>query len=758
MPNDLQFEERRRVSIVICTDGRADALAKTLQSLRFLEGPDYEVCIIRGPTEDGSANVLERWKGHIKVAQNPERNLSVSRNLGIALAAGEIVAFIDDDGIPEPRWTIDLLRAFDDRRVGATGGIVMDHTGAQAQYLYASADRLGNADWNRKTPADAFNFPGSYNFPYVQGTNAAFRREILVALGGFDEEYEFYLDETDLCCRVNDAGWVIRQLPNAIVHHKFLPSAIRTPDRVTRVRYPVLKNKLYFSLINNRGHYAVKRALEDMQSFCRAQEADLRYHVETSRLLSPGDLDLFYADEERAWEVGLKRGLSGARRLMDRELPVRMAADFLPFPRRVPPDGRNTFVFTCKEYPPNLGGGGGRHVNQLARGVAAIGHNVHVLTRGPHLHDCVDFEDDVWVHRVAPRKPSTPAPTEAAVPIEIWDYSALMLDELRRVAESGHVDAVYALIWDCEGAAILLDEHFPLVVGLQTTLHFWLESHRHFKDDPQFMRNFGEPVLALERRLLRDSSGIHAISEAIRRDISAAYALQLNDPRTTMVPLGLEDFARLADVAPPPLPEGRTLRVLFIGRLEGRKGIDVLLEVIPRLVRRHPKIHFDIVGNDTIPGPDGKTTYRSAFEAATPAEVLAHVSFYGQVSEEQLRGFYRSCDIFVAPSRFESFGQVLVEAMIYSKPTVACRAGGMTEIVEPGKTGLLAEPGDPVSLQCCLEHLITDSALRRSLGETGRVRYERHFSPEAAAQGVVTLLRKAAVLAQVPKSRRGLAA
>ncbi|MDX8531112.1 glycosyltransferase [Mesorhizobium sp. VK25A] len=734
-------ESSLRFSIVICTDGRADALASNLQCLQFLDGPEYEVCVVRGPTEDGIAEVLAEWDGRIKVAKNPERNLSVSRNIGIALAAGEIVAFIDDDGMPEPQWMTDLLGAFDDPQVAAAGGIVMDHTGTRQQYLYSSADRLGNADWQRKAPADEYNFPRSYNFPYLQGTNSAFRRDVLLTLGGFDEEYEFYLDETDLCCRVNDAGWTIRQLPNAVVHHKFLPSAIRTPDRVTRIRYPVLKNKLYFSLINNCGHYSVRRAVEDMLSFVREQEADVRYHVETSRLLAQADLDLFGADEKRAWEVGLKRGLSGPRRLMDPELPSRMTAPFLPFSRLTPSGGRNTFVFLSQEYPPGVVGGVGRYINQLARAAAAIGHNIHVLTRGEG-HDRVDFEEGVWVHRIASRQPSEPPPAGVTIPAHIWAHSTLMLQELRRLAERQQVDAVYAPIWDCEGAAILLDNRFPLVTGLQTTLHFWLESHHHHRNDQQFMQGFAKPMLALETRLLRDSAGIHAISKAIRRDISAVYDVELEDARTAMVPLGLEDFSALPEVPPASLPQG-TLRVVFIGRLEARKGIDVLLDVIHKLLVRHPNLHFDIVGNDKIPGPDGNTTYRAAFEAVATADARAHVSFHGEVSEEQLRGFYGACDIFVAPSRFESFGQVLVEAMIYGKPVIACRAGGMVEIVEPGETGLLAEPGDPVSLEGCLERLVADTSLRRSLGDAGRRRYEQHFSVEAAASGLVTLLRKA---------------
>jgi len=734
--------EYARVSIVICTDGRPKALEKTLQCLQFLDGMDYEVCVVRGPTEDGIEDVLKAWEGHIKVAKNPERNLSVSRNLGIALSSGEIVAFIDDDGMPEHKWLVDLLRAFEDPRVGAAGGIVMDHTGTRAQYLYSSANRLGNADWQRSTPADVFNFPFSYNFPYLQGTNSAFRRDILLAIGGFDEEYEFYLDETDLCCRINDDGWLIRQLPDAVVHHKFLPSEIRTADRVTRVRYSVLKNKLYFSLVNNRGHYTTQRAVEDMASFVSAHAADVRYHIDVTGMLSAGDLEAFERDAERAWEDGLKRGFAGRTRMMDVQLASLMESSFLPFPRRMPEGGRNTFAFLSQEYPPETVGGVGRYINQLARAIASMGHIVHVLTRGSG-HDRVDFEDGVWVHRLASQDRVAPAPYGIQVPSHIWEYSSLMLDELHLLSERQKIDAVYAPIWDCEGVAILLDGQYPMVTGLQTTLHFWLISHPHFAADPEFMNGFAKPILALEARILQESNAIHAISAAIRSDISEAYNVVLDDTRTSMIPLGLEDFSTLAYLPPPPVQNG-DLRILFVGRLERRKGIDVLLDIIPSLLTRHPFLHFDIVGNDAIPGPDGVTTYRAAFEAASSEEVRTRVRFYGEVTEEQLRGFYRSCDIFVAPSRFESFGQIFVEAMIFGKPTLGCRAGGMMEVIEPDKTGLLAEPGDPVSLSSCLDRLISSPSLRASFGENGRHRYEQLFSIEAAANSVAALLRNTA--------------
>src|ERR1700747_2716103 len=94
-------------SIVINTDSRAAALADTLRSLRHLDYPRFEVCVVHGPTPDGTEELLQAWNGRIKIAACPLRSPTISRNIGIALAAGDIVAFLDDDAIPEPEWLRD---------------------------------------------------------------------------------------------------------------------------------------------------------------------------------------------------------------------------------------------------------------------------------------------------------------------------------------------------------------------------------------------------------------------------------------------------------------------------------------------------------------------------------------------------------------------------------------------------------------------------------------------------------------------------
>jgi glycosyltransferase involved in cell wall biosynthesis len=183
--------------------------------------------------------------------------------------------------------------------------------------------------------------------------------------------------------------------------------------------------------------------------------------------------------------------------------------------------------------------------------------------------------------------------------------------------------------------------------------------------------------------------------------------------------------------------------LLFVGRLETRKGIDVVFEAARRVLPRHPSATLDIVGNDTIPGPTGMT-YRASFETDDANALIRHqVRFHGAVGEPELRGFLASSDVLLAPSRFESFGLVLLEGMMFGKPVVGCRAGGMPEVVGDEEAGLLAEPGDPVSLASCIDRLLSDSALRTRLGQAARLRYERDFSPQVMASSVRAIMLRA---------------
>ena len=103
------------------------------------------------------------------------------------------------------------------------------------------------------------------------------------------------------------------------------------------------------------------------------------------------------------------------------------------------------------------------------------------------------------MHRLEVKHVSQDLGNDLSIPQHIWNYSATMREELHKINQRRPITAVEAPIWDTEGIAPLLDGSFPLVLSLHTTLGIWLETHDDQRNDEAYMRDFGAPMLALER-------------------------------------------------------------------------------------------------------------------------------------------------------------------------------------------------------------------------------------------------------------------
>ncbi len=734
------MQSARPVSIVINTLNREKLLKNTLDSFQYLDYPNFEVIVVNGPSSDGTAEMLQAWSDRIKIVNCPEANLSMSRNIGIASASGQFVAFIDDDAIPESEWLTQAIAGFDNDEVAATGGKVFDATGYLYQYQYANANRLGNGKWLLTEASPQYCFPCSFEFPYLQGTNTIFRHSALMEIGGFDEEFAYYLDETEVCLRLIDSGYMIRQLADSYVHHKYAPSYIREKG-VAKNRYPVLKSKIYFSNCHAKNYLSQAQIDADNHEFIQNQRKDVLSCVSTGRL-SKEDHDLFERHVEKAWQLGIEAAHQPKKTITLQLLQdcETVRSTFKRFDTLVPEGRQMTIVLLCEDYPPLLLGGIARFTQDKATALARLGHKVHVIARG-HSHNTVDLEDGVWVHRVlADPQPLTPEAMALNVPQSHWDQSQSLFWELCRIETHRPIDIVEAPIWNIVGIAPLLSGRFSLVTSLMTTLKLALPSRSDLTSNTQMMMTFVEPMINVEQYLILYSHGILAISQGIVDEIENVYQLKIPPDKCYISHLGMPDWSQIT----PNSSQSETvevsseLKVLFVGRLETRKGIAQLLEVIPKLCDRYPNAKFQIVGDDSIE-LSRKVTYRNQFEKKYPQLCNAQVKFYGKVSEEELRNHYAQCDIFVAPSRFESFGLIYVEAMMFSKPVVGCKVGGIPEVVADEETGLLAMPGDVPTLEKAIDRLLADSQLRQRLGQNARQRYEEKFSDMTMAKSALVL-------------------
>lgn len=243
-----RFRETASVSVVICTWNRADHLESCLEQLRRRRYPKMEVIVVNGPSTDHTERVLERFRPEIKLCRNPAPNLCISRNLGIQAAAGDVIAFLDDDAMAHPDWLWEALAAFDDPLTAAVGG--------QTLRLFDEMVEFSNGLLTDTAyPWPVQPHPGNHHtgagelWNTVTGNNCLFRRSALISVGGFDERIAYSHDEADVVLRFARRGFRTRHRPLALVHHASQPSANRRSEFDLNWRV-ILKNSIYCGYAN----------------------------------------------------------------------------------------------------------------------------------------------------------------------------------------------------------------------------------------------------------------------------------------------------------------------------------------------------------------------------------------------------------------------------------------------------------------------------------------------------------------------------
>lgn len=176
--------------------------------------------------------------------------------------------------------------------------------------------------------------------------------------------------------------------------------------------------------------------------------------------------------------------------------------------------------------------------------------------------------------------------------------------------------------------------------------------------------------------------------------------------------------------------QGSSVNFLYVGRFEYRKGTDILLGAIPQVLTSVPSSCFTLVGADDNHSFD-------EFFKKLDSSLRGRVRYLGKICPAELDEQYRQCDVFVAPSRYESFGLIYAEAASYGKPSVGFSVGGVVDVVKDGVTGLLVDIDNSVLLIEAMVRLGNDAMLRRELGENARSHYLKNFSPSKLVESSV---------------------
>lgn len=329
-------------------------------------------------------------------------------------------------------------------------------------------------------------------------------------------------------------------------------------------------------------------------------------------------------------------------------------------------------------------GGVTEHINKLAGQFRAWGHTVKIIapcSKNERISD-PDF---------IPMGRPVPVPSGgsiARVSLSLWLYP-----QVKAMLKREAFDLIH------------LHEPFAGFVSL------WVIKASQTVNVGTFHTNGGHKIYYVGGRwlaqpYLRKLHGRIAVSEPAYRFINRNFPGQYE-----IIPNGIQVNAFGPNGRPfPHLRDGK-VNILFVGRLEKRKGLKYLLAAYSRLKWEWPELRLLVVGAGN---PDGDS-YRILSERA-----LQDVHFVGSVSEEDKIRYYHSADIFCAPATGkESFGIVLLEAMAAGKPIVATAIDGYSNVVTHGKEALLVPPKDDEALAGAIATLLASPELRATLGSNG---------------------------------------
>lgn len=396
--------------------------------------------------------------------------------------------------------------------------------------------------------------------------------------------------------------------------------------------------------------------------------------------------------------------------------------------------------FITKEFPPETGWGGvGTYFWELANGLAALGHSVDVIAFGAqdrtdeisanlkvHRHaggEDLPLSGKVWksfFSRVCPK---------TCLNLQ-WSWSAVSYYR-KNLAPSG-IDIIE--VPDVYGSGYFLKNlRLPFVAKLHTPFRM-ARRLSGFNDNLDTV--IGDMV---EKKAVLSAAKVISCSASMKQRIADFWNLDVRNITVVHNPVDTELFCPLEKTNQNP----HKIQIGYFGRLEGRKGVDVLCQAFGKLVERRDDVELSLFGDDCSRN-EGGSWLEFLSEYSERHQFRDKVVFKGHVQRESLPAVYNAMDICVVPSKeFENFPYSCLEPMACGRAVVASRCGGLPEMLQNGVHGLLVPPGHSDALADALLQLVTNHQLRLTLGANARRHAEKFFARETIARQTLEVYRKA---------------
>lgn len=375
------------------------------------------------------------------------------------------------------------------------------------------------------------------------------------------------------------------------------------------------------------------------------------------------------------------------------------------------------------EYPPETGFGGiGTYTYYQARGLAKLGHDVHVLAGATAPTDLrMSEHDGVIVHRFRRDGALMRGLRHLARARLCWTRNRIenawsMYAGLKRLLRRHTFDLVEMPECGAEGALInyLIDS--PTLVKFHSPARLIMPFYDVTRADTMLCS-------AVEQLGIRGAQAFTACSQFMADEVAS----KLNVGRhVRVIPNGIDlelfDKAEQVNVrAKYSLPSDRPM-ILFSGRMERRKGIHLCADIVGSILERH-QVAVVFAGQDLF-----HIMEKAVMPSIRQRKLKGSLHYLGKLHLAEVRSCYMAADIFLTPSLWENCPYSCLEAMAAGCAVVSSDQGGMPELIRHGENGLLARSGDAASYVAALHQLLDDPAMRVRLGTAARRTVEESFT------------------------------
>lgn len=395
-----------------------------------------------------------------------------------------------------------------------------------------------------------------------------------------------------------------------------------------------------------------------------------------------------------------------------------------------------------REYPPETGFGGiATFTKHLAHGLASLGHDVEVVslakeTARTYTETVVPGGAVLKIHRVLPYEfPSRLHSVNRAMPYSryLLCTATALWHKFAQLHSEKKFDVVDTPELLAEGIYPAVTRAVPLVIRLYTPHSKFISEKLH-----NVTATFDHQFVAMTERVAMLSADVlTSPSDDLAEFVSGDLGIKQQSICIVRNPIDTTVFSPEGEVILP-REEGK-LRVLFVGRLEERKGINYLVEAIPEVVKACPNAHFVIIGDDTNTA-EGQTSVLTKLKATLKAnKAEQHVTWIDRVPLDSLPSYYRSADVSIVPSVYDNSPYTCLEAMACGRAVIGTSAGGTKEYMVDGQSGLVIPPRDPAAISQALIKLLTDTEERQRLAQGARTRAVEKFDRKEIARQTAEL-------------------